>query len=943
MSRKKPRAKLKLGRTTVLVLLLASFILVGAGIGFLVGAIRTMPHYDLENITGDLSSFILDKDNQVATSLKADKNRVQLEPNEIPLVMKEAIIAIEDQRFYKHHGIDIWRLGGAVLVNLTKGSYAQGGSTLTQQLVKQAILENPEKKMRRKVQEAIIAFQVESKYTKEQILTMYLNNVYYGHGAWSLQTAAQVYFGKDAKDLTLEEAAMLAGVINAPGRYSPYLNMDKAKQRQALVLNEMVKMNYINQDTADKTKAKPLKLAGLKQNTYKYQSFVDYVVEEATDKLKMDSTDVSTLYTAGYKIYTTMDTKTQEAAEAVFADDKNFPPNKGTQIVQGAMVVLDPHTGEIRTMIGGRNRQGERQFNRAVDALRQPGSSFKPIAVYGPALESGYSPATVLDDYPEEYPTPNGPKKFVNFDSRYRGLISMRTGIQYSINTVAVKMLQKIGVNEGFKFAQKMGITSLVESGKSNDMSLSLALGGLTKGVSPLEMAAAYGAFDNQGIYVKPFAIRKIEDKDGNLLYENKTTKTVVMSPQTAYLMTDMLQTVVQAGTGTRAQMGDRPVAGKTGTTSFDVDAWFMGYTPNLVGAVWLGFDKEENMNGTFGGTVGGPIWKKVMTVAHQSLPVTGFTRPDGIVNATVDYKSGILPSSLTPPEFVVDEVFNSSNVPAEISPVWVQLPVCADTGQLLTPSCPSSVTHIFLKRPIPWTGDIPPEDASLEAPTSNCTLHGGGASSGNGGTPGTPTTLRLEGNSVIDANNNLKAIRLSWYNPNAAALTGYKIYRSTQSGFPLSSASQVAEVGSKTSFWQDYKISPSTSYYYRIVAESSQVSGQSISNEIFVQTPKTNEALPAPKLNGSVSIVNSVPSVKLSWTKDVSNRSVIYYLYRSETNNFEPAPSNQIATADGADLTAITDLGVTRKKTYYYRIVAADSETGQKSPYSNQLAITIN
>ena len=340
MPRKRPRIRIRYGRVVILAILLISFVVMGAGIGFVVGAIRSMPAYDLENITGDLSSFVLDKDDQVVTTLKTEKNRVQLKPDEIPKVMKQAIIAIEDQRFYIHRGFDPIRFIGAIIANIKEGYGSEGGSTLTQQLVKIAVLQNPEKKLRRKIQEAIIAFQVESKYDKDQILTMYLNNVYYGHGAHSLQTAAQVYFGKDAKDLDVGEAAMLAGVVNAPGRYSPYLNLERAKLRQALVLNEMVKMNYISQETADKTKASDVKLVGLKPYNFKFQSFIDVVIEEAAENLKLENNDISSLYTAGYKFYTTMDTKTQETAEAIYADDKNFPAGKKDAIVQSALVLL---------------------------------------------------------------------------------------------------------------------------------------------------------------------------------------------------------------------------------------------------------------------------------------------------------------------------------------------------------------------------------------------------------------------------------------------------------------------------------------------------------------------------------------------------------------------------------------------------------------------------
>lgn len=936
MAYKKHRIKIKYGRLVLLLLLLASFVLIGAGIGFTVGALRTLPPYDLNNITGDLSSLLFDKDDQEVIALRTDKNKIELSQTEIPDIMKKAIIAIEDQRFKKHFGVDFYRLGGAIVANFTKGYGSQGASTITQQLVKNAILNNPEKKMRRKIQELYLALQLERRYSKEQIITFYLNNICYGHGTWSLQTASQLYFGKDADELELAEAAMLAGVVNRPTTYSPYNNPEKAKQRRALVLNEMVEMNFISQEEADKAKEEPFKLAGLKPNNYRFQSFIDYVIEEAAEKLKLDSEDISALYTAGYRIYTTMDTETQETAEKVYADDKNFPPGKKGQIVQSAMVVLDPHSGGIRTLIGGRNQQGERQFNRAVHAVRQPGSAMKPVAVYGPALEKGYGPATVLDDYPEQYDSYQGAAKtFVNYDHRYRGLISMRTGIQHSINTVAVKMLQRIGVTEGFKFAQSLGITSLVKSGNANDLGLSLALGGLTKGVSPLELTAAYGCFANEGIYVKPYAIQKIEDKDGNIIYENKRKKSEVMSSQTAYLMSDMLQTVVTSGTAQRARLTDRPVAGKTGTTSFNVDAWFVGYTPDLVSSVWLGYDKKEKMNNVFGGNYGAPIWKKVMTTAHRKLPPSSFPEPDGITTVVVDYKSGLLPSNLTPDKYVVQEKFNSQYIPTEFSGAWVEVPVCADTGQLLTNNCPNSITSIFLKRDLPWTGNIPPDDAAEEAPKEYCTIHGDGSH------PTNNTPLHLQGSLQKDSQENLQSVRLNWQYSEEDPLTYYQIYRSTEPNVAIVAENRIAEV-SRTKSWQDNHPPEADKIYYRIVAHKTAQTNTVTSNEIVLYFSSQTKKLKAPRLTGKKSLSENNALVQLTWSKASDARPVVYYLFRSENPDFELNAANQIAINENILDTEWIDTNVEKNKTYYYRVMGIDLMTNDSSPVSNQLQIKL-
>ncbi len=929
----KLNTKLNIPRLISFLIILILLIAVGAVVGLVAGSIATLPDYDLNNITGALSSTVFDMNGESVASLRTSKDRIALDPEEIPKVMKDAIVAVEDQRFYRHHGIDFIRLGGAVIANITRGYGAEGGSTITQQLVKQAILENPEKTMKRKIQEAIIAIQVEFKYDKEEILALYLNNIYYGHSAWSLQTASQIYFGKDAQDITLAEAALLAGVVNLPGKYSPYLNMDNAKHRQALVLDRMVEMGYITENQAAEAKKEAINLVGLESRSYKYQSFLDYVVDEALAALDLDESEVSQVYTAGYQIYTTMDSKTQEFAEKIYADEKNFPAGKEGKIIQSALVILDPHNGEIRTLIGGRNVQGERLFNRAVNAYRQPGSAFKPIAVFAPALEKGYSPATVLDDYPEEYSTPFGPKTFVNYDGKYRGLVSMRTSLQYSINTTAVKMLQKIGVSEGINFSKNLGITSLVESGSSNDLGLSLALGGLTTGVSPLELTAAYGVFANQGVYVKPHAIKKIEDKDGNILFEHQPEERTVMSAQSAYLMNDMLQTVVQSGTGTRARL-DRPVAGKTGTTSFDVEAWFVGYTTDLVGTIWLGYDQKETMRNVYGGSSGAPIWSKVMKVAHEGIPVTSFPMPSGIVSVEVDYKSGLLPSELTPPEYLVTEKFNSNAVPQEISNVWTEHFVCAETGELLTNSCPSSISKVFLTRPVPWTGNIAPEDAALELPTIYCTIHGGSDSFPYSG-------LRLQGSTITDTNDKLTGFKLSWYNPDPDTTTAYKIYRATQSNIPLTEETKVVELSAVITSWEDTQIEANQTYYYRIVAVTAEE--PLISNEIVVNKPVPGgETLKQPILQGQVLTDNETPSVELKWSPASENQPVAYYIFRSENADFEPSSDNQIAVEQVITGTSWIDRTVEKHKTYYYKIIGFDMRTNQQSPLSNQLKIQV-
>lgn len=737
LNKKKTGRKKGLLRIAYVLAVMAIILTFFAGIGFSIGIIQAIPNLDgsgLDNYA--ISSGIYDREGQLAEKLHGEENRIPVSIKEVSPHFINALLSIEDQRFYDHYGVDPIRIAGAMVANIKKGSIVQGGSTITQQLVGMSKLDRKEKTYRRKIQEAVLAVKVEMEYNKDQILEFYMNRVFFGHSAYGVEAAAQTYFGKHAKDLNAQEGAMLAGVIQNPYRHSPLRNMEGAKTRRAIVLNAMVDFGKLTPEQAAKLKETPIEVSqtGIKKVSYNYQSFTDYVVDQAIEKLKLSDEETSRIFTGGYKIYTTLDTAVQSKMEEVYAKDENFPKGKGQEIIQSAMVVLDHKSGEILGLAGGRNQEGQRVFNRATQATRQPGSAFKPIAVFGPALERGYSPAAVLDDFPQGYETPAGVWAPRNYDDHYRGLVSMRTAAQYSINAWSVKMLQLIGVNAGYEFAENVGITTLVPQGKANDKGLALALGGLTKGVTPLEITAAYGAFANGGTYIEPFAITRIEDSKGKVIWENKVQKWQAMSEETAYLVTSMLQTGVEEGTGQKAQLPDRAVAGKTGTTTDTKDAWFIGYTPELTGAVWLGYDNPREMSNVIGGGYNaGPIWKEVMITAHKGMAPSDFTRPAGIVEAVIDSKSGLLPSPLTPPEYMKTELFQAGNVPAVLSPVWTQRRLCLESGQLAVDNCIMTQVKTFLQRSQPWsTEGLPPnlqnkvpDDASLEAPSEHCIIHG--------------------------------------------------------------------------------------------------------------------------------------------------------------------------------------------------------------------------
>lgn len=734
MSKRKRINKLRL---TIFILILIFIIAIGAGCGLLAGFVRNLPTWDPKKFANEATSFVYDYKGNYIGKLHETEDRVPVEYKNIPKNLVNAFLAIEDRRFFEHHGVSIPDLARAAYVDLTKGGAAQGGSTITQQLVKNAILENRQKTYKRKIQEALLAIQVERQYTKEEILTFYLNEIYFGHGAYGVQSASQIYFGKDVKDLTIAECAMLAGIVRNPRGYSPYLNPVNAKQRRQLVLSNMYKYQFITMSQLKSASSESFNLKTLKeQRKTSYPWFMDYVVDQAESLLQQRGIDTTLLYTGGLKIYTTLNPKIQTAAEKAFADKDNFPESKTSDPVQGAMVVMEPQTGAIRALVGGREFVTKKGLNR-VNVRQQPGSAIKPIAVYAPALDNGYSPASVLDDIPASFGTSANPYAPQNYDGRYHGIISIRAAIKDSVNIPAVKLLNEIGVSTGFSYASKMGLTL----GK-DDKNLALALGGLYKGVTPIEMATAYTTLANAGKKSNSVVITKITDAKGNIIIENTPKSEKVLTPETAYLMTDMLRTVVNSGTGTRAQIPGYLVAGKTGTTQLDPkiyegirgnkDAWFCGYTPELVAVVWQGYDKALDKNKkpqyqykTYGGNYPAKIFKSVLTVGLKEYPKETITKPSSIVYMSVDSKSGLIPSSYTPSNFIVSEIFDKKNLPTKSSDIWVPAIIDPETHQLATNACPQRVSRILMKRKEAWDSHAP-EDAYLELPRKYCELHKG-------------------------------------------------------------------------------------------------------------------------------------------------------------------------------------------------------------------------
>lgn len=733
----KPKKPMKRRTKRLLILLLAVFVLCSILLlGFAAALIRQAGPLDTDGLDHyDLTSVIYDENGRLIQELHGPEQRIPIRLDQVSPQVVQAVVSIEDRRFYEHRGVDLYRIAGAFWTNYKQGKIVQGASTITQQMVGLAKLDRREKTWERKIKEGLLALKVEQEYSKDEILELYLNWVYFGSGAYGIEAAARDYFGKSAFELNAQEGALLAGLIQSPSQYSPRYHPEAALRRRAMVLDAMAETGSLDAEEAAELKDLPLELIPeTPEEAYQYSSYTDYVIEQALAVLGLEGEGSSELFSGGYRIYTALNAGIQEKMEEVYRKPENFPEGESQEIIQSAMVVLDPHSGEIKGMVGGRELQGKRGFNRAAQAMRQPGSAFKPLVVFGPALEMGYGPATVVDDFPKAYQVNGEAWCPQNYDSRYRGLVSMRTAAKYSINIWSVKMLSQIGIEKGMDFAEKLGISTLVRQGAKNDLGLSLALGGLTKGVTPLELTAAYGTFANQGVYIKPSAIRKIEGRDGSVVWENPRESRRVMSEQSAYLMTSMLQTGVEEGTGKMAQMADWPVAGKTGTTSDTKDAWFVGYTPRLVGTVWLGYDAPKEMKHVIGGgRNAGPIWKQVMETAHTEWTPETFVRPANIVEVAVDAKTGGLPSQLTPKNFIVKELFNAKDVPVNRSDIWSQIMICTESRQLATGNCPATSLMTLFKRPEALNrGSLPeafrnavPEDQAWAIPATACALHG--------------------------------------------------------------------------------------------------------------------------------------------------------------------------------------------------------------------------
>ena len=665
----KSKKRILIGVSVLVVLLL-----VFAAAFFIVFDVANWQRLDPGRLHGlAQTSSLYDAGGELMSELRGAENRTLVSLSEVPKHTQLAFIAAEDLRFYTHKGIDVYRIFGALRSNIKSGSRVEGASTITQQLAKLTHLSS-EKTIRRKLEEIFLAFQIERQYSKDEILEMYLNTVYFGRGAYGLQAAARAFFGVDAGELTLVQSASLAASIKAPSVYAPHMSPESNKSRRNYILQTMLDNGFITQEEYDEAAKQSLWVLAEQEDMQVYSWYVDEVLRESSERLGLTTDEV---IRGGFSIYTAYDDRLQRIADDVYADSTLFPSgaSDGTPM-QSAMAVVDTQSGAVRAMIGGRDYAIKRGLNRATQMRRQPGSALKPLAVYGPSLEKGYTTASVLLDEKTTFAGGYTPR---NAGDRYYGNVTMRTAVRNSLNTTAVRLLDEIGIDSSIEYLTRMGIPT-----QESDRNLSLALGSMTYGVTPVELAAAYVPYANGGVYHEPYCVEKIVSSGGDVVYQHENGGKRVISEQNAYLMTSLLQSVVSSGTGTRMLSANTPVAGKTGTVSMsggNRDIWMAAYNPELSVTVWMGFDqtdaKHRIPNGITGGKNTASVAAAFFKKAYADRDKPKFTEPEGLVWLTLDKRaitargSVMLAGDTTPKDYRFSEVFAASNRPYAVSDIW--------------------------------------------------------------------------------------------------------------------------------------------------------------------------------------------------------------------------------------------------------------------------------
>ncbi len=831
----------KLGIFFIKLALVAAIAVVVSGsclvLGSFQGIIENAPDIASVNVSPEgFATKIYDSDeNEIQTLSSAGANRTYVTIDQIPKDLQHAFIAIEDERFYEHNGIDMRGILRAASITLSSGEMSQGASTITQQLLKNNVFnafnESTIEKIKRKVQEQYLAVKLETVMSKDAILENYLNTINLGNGYYGVQAAARGYFNKDVSELSISECAVIASITKSPTGLNPIRHADRNKDRQSQVLLNMKEQGYISQEEYDEAIAddvyarlEGIELAGTSTSTYSY--FVDELINQLTSDLMSqkgytEAQATSLIYRGGLRVYSTQDTMMQQVADDVINNPGNYNDNthfsinyaltikqtdgsfsyyshnsmanwytktlgdtrfsltmtdedaarsyveaykqellkEGGEIYaetltftiqpQISFTIMDQTNGQVKVMVGGRgDKTLNRSLNRASnDIARQPGSSIKPLAVYGPALDTGtYSLASAIDDAPYYYSGTDA-KLVTNFTKgEYRGLMTLREALTVSQNVPAVKILSKLTPQVGYNYLEKFGISTLVSPKNAingaHDVVQSLALGGMTRGVSNIDMCSAYAAIANKGTYTKPIYYTKVLDSEGNIIIDNYSVPEThkVLNENSDWLLIQGLRSVATDGTARTANFSSQPVAGKTGTTQFDSDRWFCGFTPYYTAVIWAGYDDNSK---ELGNVVNhNVIWRTIMQTIHENLnlPTGSYEQPSGIVEAAVCSKSGLLPVEGLcdqDPEgnCVITEYFTEDTVPTEYCTTHVKVSICNESGDIATSGCPSVTTKIMRKKSSAdklgedkdgsefktWDADISITDTEL---SKLCTIH---------------------------------------------------------------------------------------------------------------------------------------------------------------------------------------------------------------------------
>ncbi len=741
---KKKNSKKKKILKICLFVLLALFI-IGAGVvvGVVTGIIDKTDSIGLDEIQlYNLTSFVYDKDGNEIGSLYDSENRITIEYKDLPEHVVDAVVSIEDERFFSHNGVDIKRTAGAIFTYIFNGGKSNfGGSTITQQLVKN-VTSDKESSWTRKIREWYRAIVLETKMTKEQIFESYVNTIYMGDGAYGIEVASQNYFGKSIKDVNIAEAAVLAAIIQSPEATNPYKS-EEAKQRlldrQKVVLSQMLKLNKITQEEYDE--AVNYEIVFKKEEVQISTDVQSYYVDAVFEQVKQDLMEekgisegvaVKMLYSDGLKIYTPQDPSVQSAIDSAFNDSKLFYTDRSGTFMQAAMVVMDQSNGNVVGLIGGAGEKtGAREFNRATQAYRQPGSCMKPLGAYGPAFEQGVSsPGSGLDDSP----LPKGSWNPGNYYGYFNGYVTAREAIADSMNLPAVRANMKVETSFAFNFAKNCGLKSLVSSKENktnNDESAaSLALGGVTKGFTVLEMANAYATIANGGLYIEPKLYTKVLDRNGKELLVADSEAKRVMKDSTSYMLTSCLETVVKSGTAAGyVRAGNMPIAGKTGNTNDDKDQWFCGFTPYYTIACWNGYDDPKAIGYRSYGSypyTSVKLFNTVVNAISKNQTVKQFERPDSVIEAAVCRDSGLVATDACKTDPRGDrtntDLFAKGSVPTATCTVHKKVKVCNETGKLATEYCPNTTEKSFISRD--YDPPTKPNDWQYMVPTETCNVH---------------------------------------------------------------------------------------------------------------------------------------------------------------------------------------------------------------------------